>query len=535
MKNNYLNKYLGATLLVVGALLSPTMSAEVTNYPYAPSYSSLSSDGWEGYVSNSYQATITLGYSQTQNIKVERKSSCTARTRVFSPALEMKAGCRYTVSFSAAAINPSPAMTITPYLTSEVVKSLLTADGVAEKLLLTGETVATTNTTKKSVEFTYTPAEDATVYFMLDITTDNSAARTMYMSDFRVEELLLESKPEPVSNLSFEVVNNAAREIKLSWDNPTQNLQGDPVDIASVNIYRDGTVISRLVEAADCEPGASVSFTEVLPASGEYEYSVTVTGADGKESSPVSVQTPYVGNPDPLTVPVAFDFANASQNRFWNIVTAPNSNGWAFANYYSAYYLQCTLDGYRPTSSTAYTPEIALDNTKTYELTVTAQCTTRGNEFFYSIGLDSPEEDGDAQVIAERTLFMPAANNTDEELHYLFAPQSSGNMRLSFNAEIEALPSTYYSNTFKITALTLEETDIDPSAVATIESDSKPQMRVAGRTISAEGCLLSAYTPAGCLAAAGTDSLDLAALPAGIYVVTARNSRGVNILKIQLP
>lgn len=464
--NQSFTRGIAATVI---ALATMTAQADVSSYPYTPTYNALAGDGWQGYSNNSNQAVITIGYSSSQNIKVERKTG-SPRSRVFSPALEMKAGCRYTISFTAAAINPNAAMTLTPYITSEVVKSLLTADGVSDMLLATGETVATTNTTKKTVELTYTPEENSTVYLMVDVTTDASKSRTMYMSDFSVTELLLESKPEPVEDLTLTVVDNDARKIKLSWINPTHNLTGEPADIASIKIRRNGELIATLTEPLMLQPGAEASFEDTPAVSGEYEYTVTVTGADGKESAPVSVQSPYVGRPAALTVPHTFDFSNTTMNAFWTVDTKTDANGWNFASSM----LQCTRDGYRPTDSTAATPDIELSDDKAYALTYTAQCTTKANTFAYSVALKGTGDEPWESVLAGETDFEPAANNRDESFRLIFTPAQSGVASIVFKSVMDKLSSTYYSNTFKITSMSIEEIPVVPEAATDLTAQAAP-------------------------------------------------------------
>ncbi len=382
----------------------------------------------------------------------------------------MKAGCRYTITFDAAAINPNAAMTLTPYITTEVVKSLLTASGVDEKLLLTGATVTTTNTTKKTVELTYTPEENSTVYLMIDVTTDVSLARTMYMSNFSVTELLLESKPEPVEDLTLTVVDNDARLIKLSWVNPARNLTGEPADLASVNIRRNGELIATLTDPLQLQPGAEVSYEDTPAVSGEYEYTVTVTGADGKESAPVSVQSPYVGRPAALTVPHTFDFSNAALNAFWTIDTAEGANGWSFASSQ----LQCQRDGYRPTDSTVASPDIELANDKAYALTYTAQCTNKSNTFAYSVALEGTGEQAWSATLAPEADFIPASNNSNESIRLIFTPAESGTGRLVFKSQMDKLSSTYYSNTFKITSMSIEEIPVVPNVATELTAQADP-------------------------------------------------------------
>lgn len=432
--------------------------ADVTEYPYEPT---TYNDGlWEGYRSNQYNATWDLDYgSSVKSAYLEIKTYQSNRVRLFSPALVMKSGFRYTVAFTVQGITNGNGYDVTPYITSEKIKSVLTADGVPEKILYTGQNAQATNTRANNISFDFDCQTDGSYYFMLDAIPSTDKIRKFTFKNFKVTAVELVKKPLPVTDLSIEVLDKNNRQVKLSWTNPTKYLTGEDFTPASVKILRNDVAVATLTDAQYL--GATATWTDQPAESGTYTYTVSVLDSNGKESDPETVMSPFIGKPAPLTVPHEFDFSDATANSFWNIVTADGANGWDFYNYYSSNYLRCQLDGYKPTDSSVTSPEITLDNTKAYRLTYKAQCTAASNVFGYSLALNA---DGASEPVTLLTTdnFSPAANNKDEEISLSFSPATSGAATLTWNAKLAQLSSQYYKNEFKISALKIEEIPVVP-------------------------------------------------------------------------
>ena len=299
-------KQLLLLLLVLGGMLlahpGRARAATVENYPYlADKYKT---EGWQGYLSNSNLGKICIDYSTAQPVRIElNKSTVALRCRLFSPALAMKPGHKYEVSFKAQGLNPNRMMAFTPYLTSEVVKSLLTADGVSDKILYAGDEVNTTASAVQSVSFTYTPAEQGEVYFMLDVTTDRSLARTMVFSDFSVTETQLIQKPLEVDNLTAECVKDGPMDVTLKWTNPTKYLTDEDVVISAVKVWRDGESLVTLTDPQYLTSGGECSYVDTPQTAGVHTYDLAVVGESGFESNKSSVSTPYIGKIAAFTPP----------------------------------------------------------------------------------------------------------------------------------------------------------------------------------------------------------------------------------------
>jgi len=58
---------------------------------------------------------------------------------------------------------------------------------------------------------------------------------------------------------------------RLTWTNPSLNVSGEPTEISSIVIERDGEVIENLTDA---QPGAAMSYVDVAPHAGEWTYNI---------------------------------------------------------------------------------------------------------------------------------------------------------------------------------------------------------------------------------------------------------------------
>lgn len=91
------------------------------------------------------------------------------------------------------------------------------------------------------------------------------------------------SRPQRVSNLSLEE-NDSFNGVKISWTNPTNKLDGQPLaTIDSVIVRRNFITVATFTNA---QTGAAMNFTDNVPNSRMYQYSVYVKSGD-LESLPV--------------------------------------------------------------------------------------------------------------------------------------------------------------------------------------------------------------------------------------------------------
>lgn len=318
-------------LCLVWAAMTTIASAQtanaspVTAYPYTAKYGKYASDGWQGKSSNNNQWKVYLDYSSSQPVRIELNSGRTARCRLVSPALTMKADHRYTFTFSASAINPNAAMDVTPYLVSTPFTTTIAAS--TDKIAFTGEGISSTGTSVKTGSFTYDATEGGELYFMLDITTDNSTAHTMVFKSFTVEEVELVKKPMAVENLEVKSIDNATRDITLGWTNPTNYLTGEELAIAGIKVTRNDLPLTTLTDPSLLGAGTIVAWTDTPTESGTYEYALSVIDSEGKESDKCVVKTPFVGKPDAIYPPMLLIFQTISPTGSgrWRQPTAPTA------------------------------------------------------------------------------------------------------------------------------------------------------------------------------------------------------------------
>ncbi len=452
-------------LLVAFAILAPPQSALaesiITEFPYT--VADLSSEDWQYKASNSNFVTSVTTSGNTATFKLKSGSF---RFRYFSPQLELKAGWSYTVTFKAKQQVRTDGMDIIPLLTTEIFAGILSSN--TDKIAYQGDQVSTTNMAYHEVTFTYAPTVDQTLYFGLDVIPSSSKERTTEFTAFSITAKELVKKPLPIENLTAKCEQNGSRDITLSWTNPSKYETGEDLSIAGIKVLRNSELYTTLTDASLTAAGQDVSWTDTPEASGEYEYTLSVLDADGKESDNLSVKTPYVGKPDPITPPHTFDFSSTSENSFWTITTEEGANGWAF----DSSYLQCTRNGSTNTASTATTPLFILDANKAYKLSYNAQCTNKANEFGYQLTLtENADDQPQTTELVNVDIFTPTANNTNVATEVVFSPKASGEAQFNFIANLEKLTSTYYTNTFKVSNLTVEEIPVVPMIATNLKAE----------------------------------------------------------------
>ncbi|MCK6561953.1 S8 family serine peptidase [bacterium] len=96
--------------------------------------------------------------------------------------------------------------------------------------------------------------------------------------------------PNPPTNLQAAVSGNDAQ---LTWVDPTTNLDGSPINLAHVNVYRDGTEIAEVA-------GGVQSYSDLGLPDGFHSYFVTATNIEGEESGPSNLVSVLVGSFDVL-------------------------------------------------------------------------------------------------------------------------------------------------------------------------------------------------------------------------------------------
>lgn len=155
--------------------------------------------------------------------------------------------------------------------------------------------------------------------------------------------------------------------------------------------------------------------------------------------------------------------------------TADGANGWQFQKNSSVTYLQCLRDGYKATSSKAFTPEFFLDGNKAYKISYKAQCSNKSNVFGYrlTVGGDGDAGSWEKELIDEQ-VFSPSANDKDEIVELVFTPANTGNARFCWTAELEKLGSSYYQNIFRVSEVAVTEIPVVPVCATGLAAEADP-------------------------------------------------------------
>ena len=118
----------------------------------------------------------------------------------------------------------------------------------------------------------------------------------------------------------------------ITWINQTTYTDSNALDaITSVNIYRNGTLLTTLSDATSVALGGSVSYIDnSITESGEYTYAIETCDAGGLTSDKTAFTCPWVGPVTPIAIPYSTNFTNTSDNGFWTILSGhtTTANQW---------------------------------------------------------------------------------------------------------------------------------------------------------------------------------------------------------------
>lgn len=237
-----------------------------------------------------------------------------------TPRFALSAARTYKLSFRAAIPNFFPNETLEVLMGQEptvaglatVLKGTHTVDGFDD------------TTTSLSIEFTV-PA-DGNYCFAIHNTTAE-ANGDLAIDDIVLEELVTKSVPGAVTALTAEAAAEGALSATIALTAPTTDVDGNAVaGPLTVEVKRNGELVKQLT---DVQPGAALQFTDAVPQSGQYAYTVAVSNADGvgAESS-VSV---YVGSDipaAPANVRLVFDESKKRAQLTWDAPTTGANGGY---------------------------------------------------------------------------------------------------------------------------------------------------------------------------------------------------------------
>ena len=178
--------------------------------------------------------------------------------------------------------------------------------------------------------------------------------------------------PETASGIAARPIG---RELKahIAWSNPTLDNAGRELEsLSKAEVIRNGEVIAEITE--NVLPGVNMSYTDILPAEGEYTYTVKIYNSNGSSEKEPQDCRLFVGHAK--EVPYEADFNE------WKIDDAYYT--WAVSALGDAYFARGTWDDVNYAAG-IYSPYIYLENNARYIVTVDTYGTDAGETCDFSL------------------------------------------------------------------------------------------------------------------------------------------------------
>lgn len=303
------------------------------------------------------------GYESVFN--VSSPSSAELDAWLASPALQLKKGNTYQISFSYRYTSSSTRIAMACWMDGEKGTSgEAIADAMAKKTANVKNDGYPTAWTETSFE--YTATEDMEGYLNFQAYTSQYATSSglLYVGKFEVKVIAGDAQPAAPTAFSVTPAADGAVSAALSWTLPTENLGGQPLTgalaIQNVLVYRDGELAATL-------PGSATSWTDteatgLTKGDHTYQIAATAAGETGVRSQEVTV---YVG--PYLYAPLTMTFSDSEWTSYKIAGQAFTSN----SSYVpSPYTNAASIWSYSETMENAWlcSPGLALDPDKTYTI-----------------------------------------------------------------------------------------------------------------------------------------------------------------------
>lgn len=297
---------------------------------------------------------------------------------LISPPIILEAGKTYNISWYSYSTSYSmsyktmiaPNVSEEDFLKMQEENENLTYPEVLDARLDEGETIGEVTTEKNTIKQSiYSFQPEATGEYRLGFWFNSVkvGGGNLFLTKFEIvegsESIVI---PGVITDLTATPVGTELK-VDLSWKLPEKDEAGKPLnveDISAVKIWRG----EELVKTTE---GAATSYTDDVPSSGFYTYTVAAVGT--REGASAVVETPFVGEMKPYTIPYAADFSDAKMTEaFWTTIDNNEDGiGWKFdgssfkfENYSSA----ITEDDW------LISPELSFEKAGTYRLTWKGSC-----------------------------------------------------------------------------------------------------------------------------------------------------------------
>ena len=460
---------------------------------------------------------------------------------IITPPLSLKAGIEYNIAFDAK-VNSSYKSINIKYGTAPDKESISTV--IKSNLTVNSSTDYATYTNS------FTPVADGTYYLGLNVTSSGSA-KTVSIASIKVSAKPV--VPAAVSDLS---ATPQGQELKVSvkFTVPTQTIDSKKLEAPlSALVYRNSDE-TPIKEFTSLNPGDVVEFTDDLPNSGIYTYSVTITTPE-KGIIPVgvsekaSVTTSWIG--EGIEPPFTNNFDTESDFNGWAMASTcyNNTYGWGYSNTKGYPYVLSSRnnDSYH---YWLFTYPIYIETQAVYELEFTAgieesESYTMTGKLAVFVG-DEASIDAMTAFVGETeynigegetviTIPFTSAGASDGSLPESI-PTDKTNSYIGFKAYNlnSSSPSSYSTPTFYI----------DNLSVTPIYTSSVNKLTTATEGIIKSGSMWKAVTPRDvkmmqvfaasgqCVASSASSMVEAGHLAKGIYVVKVTTNEGIYNVKV---
>lgn len=353
--------------------------------------------------------------------------------------------------------------------------------------------------------------------------------------------------PEPATGLAVVPAADLSLSAEITWTNPTStNVAGVVPEITKAVISRNGVEIGTVEEGL--QPGETASFTDSeVPSAGIYTYSVAIYGAQGCSAKAApSVASPWIGGG--LDLPYVCDNEfTASEWTIHNVngdIRSEAAGGGPITWEVNSSYMNCTTTSGLP-DDWAVSPRLTFIEGHTYEIEVASYTGYSYDpvtwDIHFGLGVNHTDmvkklatvhttaqlkKDAQTNVFRIKAETAVPALLSDEEgeagdANVVNVPAGVGTIGLHANA------------TGSISLCKFAVTDTTYTGVGTLGSESNIAIYGDLMMLGARAEIVSVYDLGGkcVMRVANADTVNLAPLAEGIYVVNARYIDKTSTLK----
>ncbi len=283
--------------------------------PYAPTFSS--DDDLAGFTIIDGNADGKTWKVEDNRLKMTYNTSVAMDDWLITPPVKLQAGMAYKLTFKAKAnSNSFPERIEVKGGKSNTVAGM--TETLVEPTVLSG--------TETELTAWITPATDGGYYVGFHGISDKDMYN-LWLYDIRIEAGVSAAGPGKPTDLTVTPAADGTLSAEISFKTPTVDFSGNPLtSLTKAEVYRGETLVKTFDAPA---VGATLTFTDNLPESGDYTYSVCVYNESGKGESVTAAA--YVG----IDYPAAPTLVNLEESATnpgyvtvsWNAVTTSENGG----------------------------------------------------------------------------------------------------------------------------------------------------------------------------------------------------------------